>query len=112
LAKKNILRGFFMEHCSEVVKVMQLDYTFERQIMLEREEAWREGWKEGWKKGWKECFLEEYRKDSQAEVIIEMGQELGWTDDAILEQLQKKLDMSHELAVGYLRRYGTTFDKK
>jgi hypothetical protein len=66
---------------------MQLDYTFERQIMLERE-------------------------DAQAKGIIEMGQELGWTDDAILEQLQKKLDMSHEIAVGYLRRYGNAFDKK
>jgi hypothetical protein len=87
LAKKNFLLEFFMEHRSEVVKVMQLDYTFERQIMLERE-------------------------DAQAKGIIEMGQELGWTDDAILEQLQKKLDMSHEIAVGYLRRYGNAFDKK
>jgi hypothetical protein len=97
-----------MENRSEVVKVMQLDYTFERQIMLEREEAWEEGWKEGWKKGWKECFMEEYRKDSQAEVIIEMGQELGWTDAAILERLQKKLDVSHETAAGYLKKYGRT----
>jgi hypothetical protein len=35
-----------MERRSEDVKVMQLDYTFERQIMLEREEAWKEGWED------------------------------------------------------------------
>jgi hypothetical protein len=40
--------------------------------------------------------------------IIEMGQELGWTDDAILERLQKKLDVSHEIAVDYLKQYGKT----
>ncbi len=31
----------------EVVKVTQLDYTFDRQIMLEREEAREEGREEG-----------------------------------------------------------------
>jgi hypothetical protein len=42
----------------------------------------------------------------KAEGIIEMGQELGWTDDAILERLQKKLDVSLETAAGYLKQYG------
>jgi cell fate regulator YaaT (PSP1 superfamily) len=40
--EENVLREFFMEHCSEV-KVVQLEYTFDRQIMLEREEARTEG---------------------------------------------------------------------
>jgi hypothetical protein len=31
-----------------------LDYTFERQILLERQEAW----KEGFIVGWKESFIE------------------------------------------------------
>jgi hypothetical protein len=31
-----------------------LDYTFERQILLERQEAW----KEGFIAGWKESFIE------------------------------------------------------
>jgi hypothetical protein len=48
--EENILRGFFMEHRSEVVKVMQLDYTFDRQILLEREEGRTEGRTEGWEK--------------------------------------------------------------
>jgi hypothetical protein len=84
--EENILRGFFMEHRS-VVKVMQLDYTFDRQILLEREEAQVEG---------------------QAKGIIELGQELGLTDAAILERLQKKLDVSPEIAAGYLKQYGKT----
>ena len=35
------------EHRSEVVKVTQLDYTFDRQIELEREDAKREGIEQG-----------------------------------------------------------------
>ena len=37
--KENILKEFLIENCAEVVKVTQLDYTFERQLELEREEA-------------------------------------------------------------------------
>jgi hypothetical protein len=74
-----------------VVKVMQLDYTFDRQILLEREEAHTEGEAKG-----------------RAEEIIEMGQEFGLTDAAILERLQKKLDVSPEIATGYLKQYGKT----
>jgi hypothetical protein len=84
--EENILREFFMKHRSEVVKVMQLDYTFDRQILLEREEA----------------------RMGRAEEIIEMGQEFGLTDAAILERLQKKLDVSLEVAAGYLKQYGKT----
>jgi hypothetical protein len=86
--EENILREFFMEHRSEVVKVMQLDYTFDRQILLEREEARMEA------------------RMGRAEEIIEMGQEFGLTDAAILERLQKKLDVSPEIAAGYLKQYG------
>jgi hypothetical protein len=48
------------------------------------------------------------KAEGKAENIIEMGQELGWTDDAILERLQKKLDVSLETAAGYLKQYGKT----
>ena len=36
---EGVLKDFLMEHRSEVVKVTQLDYTFDRQIELEREDA-------------------------------------------------------------------------
>ena len=41
--EENVLADFLKENRSEVVKVTQLDYTFDRQIMLEREEAREEG---------------------------------------------------------------------
>ena len=49
--EENVLRDFLIEHRSEVVKVTQLDYSFDRQIMLEREEAAREGLSQGLSQG-------------------------------------------------------------
>jgi hypothetical protein len=46
------------------------------------------------------------KEEGKAEGIIELGQELGLTDAAILERLQKKLDVSFETAVDYLKQYG------
>ena len=37
--EENVLKDFLIERRSEVVKVMTLDYTFERRLLLEREEA-------------------------------------------------------------------------
>lgn len=45
--REDILREFLMEHRSEVVKVVKLDYTFDRQLMLEREDSREEGRAEG-----------------------------------------------------------------
>ena len=41
--EEDILAGFLRENRTEVVKVTQLDYTFDRLIELEREDAKREG---------------------------------------------------------------------
>ena len=49
--RENILRDFLIENRSEVVKVTQLDYTSDRQIELEREDARREGHEEGREEG-------------------------------------------------------------
>ena len=48
---ENVLKDFLKEHRSEVVKVTQLDYTFDRQIELERIDARREGLQEGIEQG-------------------------------------------------------------
>ena len=44
---EDILRDFLIEHRQEVEKMMQLDYTFERQIELERQAGEEIGWKLG-----------------------------------------------------------------
>ena len=45
--QEDILADFLKENRAEVVKVTQLDYTFDRQITMEREEAREEGRAEG-----------------------------------------------------------------
>lgn len=45
--REDVLREFLMEHRTEVVKVMKLDYTFDRQLMLERADSREEGREEG-----------------------------------------------------------------
>ena len=45
--QENVLRDFLTKNRSEVTKVMQLDYTFERQIELEREAARSKAWEQG-----------------------------------------------------------------
>ena len=42
-----VLVEFLMENRSEVVKVTQMDYTFDRQIIMEREAGREEGREEG-----------------------------------------------------------------
>jgi hypothetical protein len=52
--EENVLKEFLIENRSEVVKVTQLDYTFERQIELEREASEKRGEKRGLQAGLKE----------------------------------------------------------
>ena len=49
--RENILKDFLIENRSEVTKVMQLDYTFERQLELEREAASSQAWQQGLEQG-------------------------------------------------------------
>lgn len=44
---------------------MPLDFTFERQIELERADAWRAGWEEGFREG-----LEEVRKNKEEAFLM------------------------------------------
>lgn len=72
---EDILRDFLIEHRSEVVKVVKLDYTFDRQLMLEREDSRAEGREEGRKEG-REKGLKEGRKEGREEGRKE-GREEG-----------------------------------
>ena len=52
--EEGVLRDFLVKHRGEVVHVTNLDYTFERQLMLEREENIRQGLEEGREQGLKQ----------------------------------------------------------
>ena len=49
---------------------------------------------------------EEGRVQGRAEEIIDTGHELGLSDDDILGRLQRKLDISLEMAQRYLKEFG------
>lgn len=48
----------------------------------------------------------EGREEGRAEEIIETGHEFGLSDDDILGRLQKKLEISPEMAQRYFREFG------
>ncbi len=67
--EENVLREFLIRHRSEVVKVTKLDYTFDRQITLERIESREEGREEGLAEGLK-AGLATGREEGRAEGEI------------------------------------------
>ena len=63
--EEGILTDFFKERYDEVVKVVELDYTFDRRLELTRDESWNEGHESGWKDG---------HESGQNDIIIKMLQ--------------------------------------
>jgi hypothetical protein len=109
--EENVLRDFLIEHRSEVVKVTQMDYTFDRQIMLEREEAREEGREEGHKAG-REEGRKEGRKEGREEErtagiqnLVELVKELNQSKEICLEKLKEKYQLKDEQAENYVREY-------
>lgn len=77
---EDILKDFFIEYRSEVVKMMQLDYTFERQIELEREEAIEVGRKLGLEQSMLTLIQ---KKIAKGKSIQQIADELEETPDVI-----------------------------
>lgn len=74
---ENVLREFLIERRSEVVKMTQLDYSFERQLMLECEEARTEGWNKGRSEGRNYKLLELVcKKLKKHKSVDEIAEEL------------------------------------
>lgn len=55
-----------------------------------------------------ETESEKIIRNTKAQTIIEMGQEVGLDDEAILKNLQEKVGLSLEKATAYLEQYGKT----
>ncbi len=89
--RENVLKSFLMEHRTEVVKVMTLDYTFDRQLMLEREEARTEGLAEGHAEGIK--------------ALITVCKELNASYDETAAKVKEKFSLEDEEAGKSMRLY-------
>ena len=82
--REDILREFLIEHRQEVEKMLQLDYTFERQIELERQEARKSGEEVGRKLGEEEKLRELIRKKLlKAKTLEQIAEDLEEKPDNI-----------------------------
>jgi hypothetical protein len=53
-----------------------------------------------------EKLIRRGKAEGKAEMIIEMGQEIGQDDETIIKNLQKKLGLPSDTAAAYLQKYG------
>ena len=69
--EENVLREFLIRRRTEVVKVMELDYTFDRRLMLEREDSREEGRAEGRIENLITLICKKLRKNKEIEEIAD-----------------------------------------
>lgn len=102
--EEDILRDFLIEHRTEVVKVVKLDYTFDRQITLEREESREEGREEGRAEGRAEGREEGL---AEGEVIgsIKIYKQFGKSTDEIKQYLLENYNLAEEEAIELIKQY-------
>ncbi len=86
--ENDILKEFLSERRGEVTKVMALDYTFDKQLEMERAEAWnggkKEGIEEGRIEGWEEG--EKIGKDAMGEAMSKLIKKL--LEDGNIEEVR------------------------
>lgn len=78
--KEGILRDFLTARRSEVVKVMTLDYTFDRRLELEREESRAEGMAVG-------------RREGKIESLLYLLERIGTVPEETKQTIQSVTDM-------------------
>ena len=81
--ENNILRDFLIERRSEVEKIMRLDYTFDRQIELEKRDSFEEGLTLGQTK---QLIFQIIEKIKKGKSISQISDELE-TDISIIETI-------------------------
>ena len=87
---ENVLRAFLVNRRKEVAKVTNLDFTFERQIELEREEAKKTGVTEGLLRGRMEGMeMEIFKSVQDGDYGLPRGAEkLGITEAEFIEKME------------------------
>ena len=86
--ENDILKEFLSERRGEVTKVMALDYTFDKQLEMERAEAWNGGKKEGIEEGRIEGREEGEKigKDAMGEAMSKLIKKL--LEDGNIEEVR------------------------
>ena len=87
--EEDVLADFLRENRSEVVKVTQLDYTFDKQIELERIDARREGREEGREEGeWIKLFKLICKKKKKGLSVKETAELLEEEEEVVAKIYQ------------------------
>lgn len=97
--RENVLKEFLIEHRTEVTHVMTMDYTFERRLEFQREEAMEEGERRGREEGErrgrvearKELICKKLLKRKSLEQIAEELEESPEAIRPVYVQIQKEL---------------------
>ena len=87
--REDILKDFLIENRSEVTKVMQLDYTFERQLELEREAASSQAWQQGLEQGIEQGITKGLERGRLQEIFMSVQE-----GDYSIERGAQKAGMS------------------
>ena len=98
--KEGVLVDFFRKRREEVMKAMELDFTFERQIELESAAAMKRGEAIGEARGI------ELGREQGIEVFILDKIEDGIPKEKIVVKLMKAYSLDEEKAMQYLEKYG------
>ncbi len=88
--EENVLKDFLQERGEEVMRVMTLDFTFERRLELQTAEAAEEGEKIGMQKLVRKKLL----KHKSLEQIADELEETPETIRLLYEQVQKELQQN------------------
>ena len=110
---EDIMRNFLIARREEVAKVTNLDFTFERQIELEREEAKNAGVAEGLSRGREEGLLRgreegllRGRKEGLIEERIHTLLEFDKTPEDCIKDIIVRYNLSEEAAENCFAKYG------
>lgn len=99
--QEGILVEFFRKRRKEVMKAMELDFTFERQIELERKDAMKRGEEIGEARGIEKGI------ESGIEVFVLDKIEDGISEEKIIAKLMKAYSLTEEKARQYVEKYVT-----
>ncbi|MCM1159032.1 MAG: hypothetical protein NC300_12150 [Bacteroidales bacterium] len=102
--EEDVLREFLMKHRTEVVKVMELDYTFDRQLTLERADSRAEGLEEGRTEGLAEG-LSAGRTEGELIGIIKGYNNLGKSKKDTHDYLMDAYQLPEEKVVELINNY-------